>query len=1507
LRNLHPPLRSSLRRRLNFSTGVTVALLLVFVLISTAGYLPYDTFAQNESTSTRPKQAKDKSAEFVPGELLVRFRPDTAPARNKARTSLSIASPTGRNLRVEVNHFGGSDIVAGLMLARVAVEDTLPALKALRDRADVLYAEPNFIRHADVVPNDPLYTQLWALKNTNGGISAEAAWNTTTGSHSVVVGVIDSGIDINHRDLKDNIFVNTAEVPNNNIDDDNNGFVDDVNGWDFLHHDRTVFDNADEDSHGTHVAGTLGARGNNAAGVVGVNWDVQLMPLKAIGNMGTTDSILLETYSYAKMMRQRGVNLRVLNNSYGGQRFSQSLLDAIEQLNDAGILFIAAAGNDTLNNDFVAHFPATYDLPNVISVAASAEGGFLASSFSNRGPQTVHLAAPGQGILSTTPHGYTGDGLVAAHTDPDGSTYSNFSGTSMASPQVAGAAALACAANPSITLEKLRAAVLFGVDESGGFLGSVITSGRLNANKAVQIALDNDSTPPAPVNDFRIESQTGRRVELRWHETGDDGATARASLNEIRFIDSVSGEQFRLFSAPPTNPTVDRTALVNIPLRHPNGQLSLRTFDNVGNTTTATMNVALAPDVADPYTVTVGPPAALTAPNSGNPLGFRGDDVISSFQLPFQFPFFGVSTNQIAVSSNGALYIQIPPDSALPNPNFGPFDFAIPSETNLEGLAMIAGMWADLRTDRNLNDAVYIVQPDIDHIIFRWQGVTFGTETPVNFEIELRRDGTIQTRYGAGNQNLRPVLVGISGGDPEGYVVASHSSESSPLSLTNAQSVTFALKNPPPPPIADLAVSVTADQTPVISGQNVNYNVDIKNNGPNTADLVVITYVLPAGTTFVSCTNHQFVGTCTNGPPGTVTGTFPSLPSTVEFRLTITVQIGAAPGTSLQNNFSVTSFRPDPNPANNTASVISSVVAQSFFGNARAIASGNGHTSSVRNDGTVWTWGVGAIGQLGDGTGGFGGSGVRSLTPVQVPGLDGVDTVEEGGAYVLALKTNGTVWGWGNNFSGQLGDGTNQTRTRPVQTIGLTNVRGIAAASFFSAAVKTDGTVWVWGSTGSLISNNFNMDLTPVQLNGVSNVAAIAAGSNFLLMLKTDKTLWAIGFNSMGQLGNGTTANSTTPVQVAGLSNVARIAAGPEFSLALKEDGTIWAWGINGNGQLGPNGGLMSFDPHPNPVQVTGLPAITNLAAGENFCLALASDGTVWSWGNNQSGQLGQGLQSSQNPLPKQIPGFGNVAALAGGNHYSVALKTDGSVWGWGLNLDGELGDGSSNIVTMTPVRVSGLLTVNAPAINPQGGRFFQAIDVTITNMTPGATIHFTINGPAPTENDPIIASGGTLHITTNSSVRARAWKPGLVPSGMSSAGFESAAPSGPPLLFMDEAALTQLPALDSLWQTRDPFSVVNPANLLKQPNDPNTRVILFVLSLELFTGETAASVTVNLTDANGLIHNVPAEDVRPIPAGLGFSQVTFRLPSNLPVGTCQVKLIAHNLTSNTGTIRIKP
>ena len=1486
------------------ASSLFVALLSIFALISVVYLLP-KTQAQNQVIPA----TREKKPDFVPGELLVRFRPGTGNSRLKTRASIQLSLGNGRSLPVELNHFGGSEIVDGLMLARVAADDTLAAVKALQARSDVLYAEPNFIRYAEAVPNDPRYADLTGLQNNSGGIRAEAAWDTTTGSQNVVVGVIDSGIDTGHRDLKDNIFVNTAEVANNNIDDDGNGFVDDVNGWDFLNNDRNVFDNANDDSHGTHVAGILGARGNNAIGVVGVNWNVQLLPMKAIGPEGSTDAILLSAYSYARTMRQRGVNLRVLNNSYGGQRFSQSLMDAVKQLGDAGILFVAAAGNLTMNNDFVPNYPAGFDLPNVISVAASNQSGFPASSFSNRGPQTVHLLAPGEDILSTTPRGYNGDGVLPAFTESDGSTYSRFSGTSMSCPHVAGAAALAVAANMNISMEKLRAAVLSATDEL--FSGVVITNGRLNAQKTVQFALENDVVNPAPAGDLIIHSQVGRRIELRWTEAGDDGTTGRASLTEIHFTASGSGKQYRLHTRRAAFPGVAQSLFVSIPVKHTAGQLSFRTIDDAGNTSTASVAVTVAPELADPYIVSTGPAAALTAPNTGTFVGTQGDDfLMTGVGLRFPFPFFGSVVNAVSISTNGAIYIPIPPENALPNPSVLPFlDFATQTSNNLNHLALVAGMWTDLRTDRRPTDGIYMVQPDIDTVIFRWQAVTFGTETPVSFEIELRRDGTILTRYGNGNVNLNPVIVGISAGDPETHLIATHSSESGPISLTNAQSLTFALKNPPPPPIADLSVSVTESPDPIVPGQNLTYNIQVSNLGPSPADEVVMTNVLPAGTTFVSCVTSHFNSSCTNSG-GTVTGKINILhpvPGDSGIRFTLVVKVDAAPGTALQNSPSATSVRPDPNPSNNSATATTQVVAQSFFGPARAISAGDTHTSSVRTDGTVWTWGVGTQGQLGDGIRGFG-EDVRTLTPLQVPGLDGVETVEDGANFVLALKANGTVWGWGTNFNGQLGDGTSTSpRLRPVQTIGLTNVKGIAAGDFFGAAVKTDGTVWIWGATSLLINAETGANHTPTQIPGLTDVAAIAAGSRHLLILKTDKTVWALGINAFGQLGDGTATQRKSPVQVTGLSNVSRIAAGNEFSLALKEDGTIWAWGLHVNGAIGPGGGPMDFVPRSSPIHVTGLPAgMTNIAAGSEFCLAVASNGTVWSWGSNITSQLGQGVQSSQNPTPGQIPNFGNVVAVAGGSHHSVALKSDGSVWAWGSNSQGELGDGSFNLVTAVPVRVSGLQTVNSPVISPQGGNFVGAVDVTITCPTPGATIHYTTNGAVPTENDPVIANGGTLRFTTNTVLRARAWKPGFFPSGTSFAGFEITIPVVPPVLLLDETgpAPNQLAALDSVLLVRDPFTVINPANLLKTPDDPHARVILFVRNIELQPFQSPSLIFITFTAPTGFIFNLNAEALHSIP-GLDFKQLVFRLPNVAP-GTYQVKVRFNNVDSNVGTFRIK-
>ncbi|RLJ03783.1 MAG: hypothetical protein DRP08_03015, partial [Candidatus Aenigmatarchaeota archaeon] len=329
-------------------------------------------------------------------------------------------------------------------------------------------AEPNYILKAIGIPNDSRFDELWGMHNTGqtGGtadadIDAPEAWDIFTGNKEVIVAVIDTGVDYNHEDLADNIWTNPGEIPGNGVDDDGNGFVDDYYGWDFAYDDN---DPMDGHSHGTHCSGTVGGVGNNGVGVAGVSWDVRIMAVKFLNDAGwgyTSDAI--EAINYATMM-----DADIMSNSWGGGGYSSALKAAIQAANDAGILFVAAAGNDAENTDINPHYPSCYDVPNVMSIAATDHNDALAW-FSNYGNKTVDLGAPGVNILSTVP----------------GNGYSSYSGTSMATPHVAGAAALLKASNPALTHLEIKNALMNSVDPVPSLYGKTVTGGRLNIHKAI--------------------------------------------------------------------------------------------------------------------------------------------------------------------------------------------------------------------------------------------------------------------------------------------------------------------------------------------------------------------------------------------------------------------------------------------------------------------------------------------------------------------------------------------------------------------------------------------------------------------------------------------------------------------------------------------------------------------------------------------------------------------------------------------------------------------------------------------------------------------------------------------------------------------------------------------------------------------------------------------------------------------------------------------------------------
>jgi len=348
---------------------------------------------------------------------------------------------------------------------------------------------------------------------------------------------------------------------------------------------------------------------------------------------------------------------------------------------------------------------------------------------------------------------------------------------------------------------------------------------------------------------------------------------------------------------------------------------------------------------------------------------------------------------------------------------------------------------------------------------------------------------------------------------------------------------------------------------------------------------------------------------------------------------------------------------------------------------AQTIAGGQTHSLALKNDGTVWAWGANGYGQLGDGTN------TNNKLPVQVSSLTNIIAVAAGIDHSLALKSDGTVWAWGYNYFGQLGNGTYTNSNTPVQVSSLTNIIAVAAGYQHSLALKSDGTVWTWGnnSSGQLGNGtNISKSNTPVQVSSLTGITAIAGGGSHSLALKSDGTVWAWGANNSGQLGNGNNTNSNTPVQVSSLTGITAIAGGGSHTLALKNDGTVWTWGNNNSGQLG-NGNNTNSN---TPVQVSSLTGIIAIAAGSSHSLALKNDGTVWAWGYNYFGQLGNGNNTNRN-TPVQVSSLTGIIAVAAGVDHSLALKNDGTVWAWGINNNGELGNGSNISSSNVPVQTS--------------------------------------------------------------------------------------------------------------------------------------------------------------------------------------------------------------------------
>ena len=430
------------------------------------------------------------AADFMPSELVIQYDPQMAPSliamnQNHRAEILQEIDPVGHQ-------------AANIARIRMPVgADVMAMAKEYQKLPGVLTAEPNYILKKAAVSNDTSYLngQLWGMYSNDSpaafggagttntfGSGAEEAWgNNYLGSSEIVVGIIDEGLDPNHVDLQQNVWVNPGEIANDGVDNDGNGRIDDVNGWDFFNNDKTIYDGGSGDTHGTHVAGTIGAVGGNGIGVAGVAWNVKMISAKFLGPTGGSITAAIQALDYLTDLKvNRGVNIVATNNSWGGGGYSSALHAAIIRAANAGILFVAAAGNSALNNDTTANYPSNYstlvgvsgtpaaNYEAVIAVAATTSTGGLAS-FSNFGATQVDIGAPGNSILSTLP----------------GNTYGVYSGTSMATPHVTGAIAAYAAAKPNASAATIREAILKSAVPTASLAGKTVTGGRLSVLDAI--------------------------------------------------------------------------------------------------------------------------------------------------------------------------------------------------------------------------------------------------------------------------------------------------------------------------------------------------------------------------------------------------------------------------------------------------------------------------------------------------------------------------------------------------------------------------------------------------------------------------------------------------------------------------------------------------------------------------------------------------------------------------------------------------------------------------------------------------------------------------------------------------------------------------------------------------------------------------------------------------------------------------------------------------------------
>jgi alpha-tubulin suppressor-like RCC1 family protein/subtilisin family serine protease len=1316
------------------------------------------------------EDAADSRRKFAPDIVLVGFRAGTS--RTGMSSSLGAVGTASDAL---ADQAGSGPVRVHLRLGQ-SVPD---AVRTLKRDPSVRYAEPDYLLRTAVTPDDSLYTQglLWGISGPGGnpvstfGSRAVEAWAAGQfGNRNVYVGVIDEGMQISHPDLAPNVWTNPFEIAGNGIDDDGNGYVDDLNGWDFRNDDSSVFDGPDLDAHGTHVAGTIGAVGGNGIGVVGVNWAVSIISAKFITGTGTTSNAIRAIDYMVDLKTRHALNIVAINASWGGDAFSQALLDAIDRAGDVGILFVAAAGNDAQDNDSNDSYPANYQCTKggtrgwdcLVSVAAINVAGAKAS-FSNYGATSVDLAAPGVDVVSTVPQ--------------DG--YSSYSGTSMATPHVTGALALLASCRPDLTAAQLRAELLASTTATSSVSGTTVTGGRLNVAGMTSSCTTTGAPRALLTGPTGVVTGSSIPYKAWFNKSVTDLTTADFTIGGTSggwSLASVSGSGagpyvITLTAASASNGTLWLTLKSN----------SVTDGTNLGPAAAVISPKASVDTIAPTATGLALSPATAQA---GAGIGVSGTTTDTG----------GIRSAQVRI--DGGVWM-----------GMSPFDGSY-GGTSESTRAVIGG-------------TVVSVSAGTDHNCFLMANGT------------VRCAGSnYYGQLGDGTTTNRATAVSVAGISGAVSIAAGHLHSCALLAggtvrcwgwnlygqLGDGSSAVMQVP-------ASVAVSGVSGATAITAGYShtcallasgrilcwgSNYAARIGDGTWTDRPLAVAVIgisnavAVAAGSNSTCALLDDHTVRCWGfgedgrlGDGGQSAQPRPVGVQGISTAVAITVSQGGHHACALLANGTAKCWGENSYGELGDGTVVNRPLPTAVGGlaDATAISAGYGHTCALIDDGTVTCWGLNVVGQLGDGTT------ADAWQPVPVQGLSNAVAVSANGYNTCALLLGGAVRCWGNNYSGQLGDGTGLDSPLVVTPTGLDQALGVGTHNICIRGIDIAGNQGAATCTSLTVTSDSTKPVAVIGApaatsNGVDAAFVIGFTETVFGFVGTDMTSagtatgCAIGpptggpsafrvvvtgcsegtvtlrvaansvSDAAGNTGPATLASggqtidrsapsvatpSSSPANPApgqifairsiltDASGIARaeaeidgsgwadmspatgtqfisggqgavnfgsdqrateVVVGGEHACALIVDGTVRCWGENASGQLG-NGTTKS---RRAPVTaVSGISTAVSVAAGASHTCAVLASGRVDCWGDDYFGQLGTD-DLADSSVPVEVTGITTAVAIATGKEHSCALLANGTVRCWGSNYYGYLGNGT-HFSSQTPVVVSGLTGAVAIAV----------------------------------------------------------------------------------------------------------------------------------------------------------------------------------------------------------------